>query len=270
MIRRPPRSTLFPYTTLSRSLFPDLGGVDHGHRDLLPADGVHLLPDDRVDLVEDALAERQEQVDAGAELADEAGAEHELVAQRFGVGGIFPEGWDERLRAAHGYEVSFLVGALHRHQSSSAGAAARVAFRSAMNRSTSSRIAFTMSFSGTLRMTSPFLKIRPIPRPPATPMSAARASPGPLTSQPMTAMWISSFSPRNSSSTSFASLTRSTSARPHEGHETKVRPPFRRPSDFKMSIPTRTSSVGSAESETRIVSPMPSERSAPRPTADLI
>src|SRR2546422_4682963 len=77
----------------------------------------------------------------------------------------------------------------------------------------------------------------------------------------MTAMWISSFSPRNSSSTSFASLTRSTSARPHEGHETKVRPPFRRPSDFKMSIPTRTSSVGSAESETRIVSPMPSERS---------
>src|SRR5207244_2686299 len=119
-------------------------------------------------------------VDAGAELADEAGAEHELVAQRFGVGGILPEGGDERLRAAHGYEVSFLVGALHRHQSSSAGAAARVAFRSAMNRSTSPRLA------------------------------------------------------------------------------------------LRMSIPTRTSSVGSAESETRTVSPMPSERSAPRPTADLI
>src|SRR2546427_2399090 len=61
MIRRPPRSTLFPYTTLSRSLFPDLGGGDHGHRDLLPADGGHLLPDDRVDLVEDALAERSEE-----------------------------------------------------------------------------------------------------------------------------------------------------------------------------------------------------------------
>src|SRR2546425_7279437 len=69
MIRRPPRSTLFPYTTLFRS-------VDHGHRDLLPADGVHLLPDDRVDLVEDALAEGQEHIDAGGELADEAGAEH--------------------------------------------------------------------------------------------------------------------------------------------------------------------------------------------------
>src|SRR5256885_4074301 len=30
MIRRPPRSTLFPYTTLFRSVV-DLGGVDRGH-----------------------------------------------------------------------------------------------------------------------------------------------------------------------------------------------------------------------------------------------
>ena len=86
----------------------------------------------------------------------------------------------------------------------------------------------------------------------------------------MTAMWISSLSPRNSSSTCLASLTRSTSARPHDGHDTKVSPPVRSPSDLRMSIPTRTSSVGSAESETRIVSPMPSESSAPSPTADLI
>src|SRR5262245_3158775 len=149
-------------------------------------------------------------------------------------------------------------------------AAILAALRSAMNLSTSSRIACTISFSGTFLITSPFLKMRPIPRPPATPMSAARASPGPLTSHPITAMWISSLSPLNSSSTCLASLTRSTSALPQEGHETKVRPPLRSPSDFKMSIPTRTSSVGSAESDTRIVSPMPSESSAPSPIADLI
>src|SRR4029453_14174142 len=102
-----------------------------------------------------------------------------------------------------------------------------------------------------------------------TPDSGCRSPPGPLAPPPLPAMWISSLSPLNSSSTSFASFTRSTSARPQEGHETKVRPPLRSPSDFRMSIPTRTSSVGSAESDTRIVSPMPSERSAPSPIADL-
>src|SRR5205085_7557816 len=72
------------------------------------------------------------------------------------------------------------------HQS--APAAAFAAFRSATNLSTSSRMALTISASGTLRMTSPPLKMSPMPRPPATPMSAARASPGPLTSHPITAM----------------------------------------------------------------------------------
>src|SRR3712207_7397799 len=39
MIRRPPRSTLFPYTTLFRSLWPgrhQRGGAGHGHRQPLP------------------------------------------------------------------------------------------------------------------------------------------------------------------------------------------------------------------------------------------
>src|SRR5260221_6131180 len=35
MIRRPPRSTLFPYTTLFRSREPCLAGADHGDVDLL-------------------------------------------------------------------------------------------------------------------------------------------------------------------------------------------------------------------------------------------
>src|SRR5438128_11961754 len=35
MIRRPPRSTLFPYTTLFRSVLRPLGGLLHGARDVL-------------------------------------------------------------------------------------------------------------------------------------------------------------------------------------------------------------------------------------------
>ena len=71
-------------------LLPELGGLDDGHRDLLPADRVHLLADDRVDLVEHALTEREVDVDPGGELPDEPRAEHEAVTERFGVGGIFP------------------------------------------------------------------------------------------------------------------------------------------------------------------------------------
>src|SRR5574341_378919 len=90
-------------------LLPDLGGVDDGHRDLLTADRVHLLADDRDHLVEHALAEREVDVDPRRQLAHEAGTEHETVAERLGVGRIFPERRDERLRAAHGYFASFFL-----------------------------------------------------------------------------------------------------------------------------------------------------------------
>src|SRR5206468_11254890 len=86
--------------------------------------------------------------------------------------------------AGRAYEDVALVLA---HQSAST-VTVFAAFRSVMKLSTSSRMAWTISFSPTLRMTSPFLYMRPLPRPPATPMSAARASPGPLTSHPITAM----------------------------------------------------------------------------------
>ena len=48
-------------------------------------------------LLSAALAEREVAVDAGAELADVAGAEQELVAGDFGVGGGFTEGGDKEL-----------------------------------------------------------------------------------------------------------------------------------------------------------------------------
>src|SRR5260221_2693109 len=44
MIRRPPRSTLFPYTTLFRSLTTGIRSVDHAVETLL-APGTHPLPD---------------------------------------------------------------------------------------------------------------------------------------------------------------------------------------------------------------------------------
>ena len=55
----------------------------------------------RVDLVDHPLAERKIDVDAGGELAHEAGADHELVADGLGVGGVFAQGRDEGADPAH-------------------------------------------------------------------------------------------------------------------------------------------------------------------------
>ncbi len=77
-------------------LLPELARVERGQEELL-ADLVHLFADDGDDLVDGALAEGEVAVDAGAELADVAGAEQELVAGDFGVGGSFAEGGDEEL-----------------------------------------------------------------------------------------------------------------------------------------------------------------------------
>src|SRR2546426_4615203 len=54
MIRRPPRSTLFPYTTLFRSVLQD--HVDHVHRD---AAGRHAVARDLL-LVQDHVADARE------------------------------------------------------------------------------------------------------------------------------------------------------------------------------------------------------------------
>src|SRR2546430_13508198 len=43
MIRRPPRSTLFPYTTLFRSVFRPAGVVPEGHRHAGKRPGAHEL-----------------------------------------------------------------------------------------------------------------------------------------------------------------------------------------------------------------------------------
>ena len=66
---------------------PQIGRMDDRHRHLLAADPVHLLPHDVLDLGQGATGEREIREDAGAELADEAGAHQQLVAGDLGVTG---------------------------------------------------------------------------------------------------------------------------------------------------------------------------------------
>ena len=66
------------------------------------AGAVLLLADDLLDLLEHAEAERQPGVDAGGGLADEPGAQHQLVADDLGVGGAFLEDGQEGSGPAHG------------------------------------------------------------------------------------------------------------------------------------------------------------------------
>jgi hypothetical protein len=80
---------------------PDLGGVHHGQGDFLAADRVHLLADDVLDLVFDALRQRQDVEDAGGDLVDHAGAQHQLVADGVGVGGHFTERLEKHSGHAH-------------------------------------------------------------------------------------------------------------------------------------------------------------------------
>src|SRR5690349_23113219 len=58
MIRRPPRSTLFPYTTLFRSLVEPPGGLDRRHEHLM-ASLVEEDPPQLLDVRPDEVEERR-------------------------------------------------------------------------------------------------------------------------------------------------------------------------------------------------------------------
>ena len=76
---------------------PQLDRRQHRHEQLLRADRVHLLADDLLDLAVDAPAERHERPEARADLADEAAADEQLVADRLGVGRRVAQGRQEEL-----------------------------------------------------------------------------------------------------------------------------------------------------------------------------
>ena len=106
--------------------------------------------------------------------------------------------------------------------------------------------------------------------PPVIPISVCAASPGPLTTHPMiervigALMW-DSFSSKI--------LTVSITWKPclaHEGQDIILTPLFLRFNDFNISLPIFISSTGSSESETLMVSPMPSSYKFPKPIEDFI
>ena len=70
----------------------------------------------------------------------------------------------------------------------------------------------------------------------------------------------------NAASTSSATARTSTRVRPHVGQLVTDGPGARRPSARRISNPTFTSRSGSSVSDTRIVSPMPSESRMPSAT----
>jgi len=89
---------------------PNLLGIEGREEELL-TDSVHLFADDGDDLVDRTVAEEEIAVDTGAELADVAGAEKELVTGDLGVGGCFAEGGDKELGPAmHGQRRNFPAG----------------------------------------------------------------------------------------------------------------------------------------------------------------
>ena len=79
------------------TLAPDLGRVDDRHQHLLPADRVHLLADDLLDLLDDAVTQRQQAEEPGAERSDHRGAQHELVADDLDVARRFAQGAAEHV-----------------------------------------------------------------------------------------------------------------------------------------------------------------------------
>src|SRR5690606_27966715 len=86
-------------------LFPQLARLHGRHQHFDGAGGVHLLAHDFLHLAQHTQAQRGPGVQAGGELADHAGLEHQLVAGELGFGGDFLAGTEMELRQAHGGEA---------------------------------------------------------------------------------------------------------------------------------------------------------------------
>ena len=90
---------------VAAAALPELGRVDDRHQHLLRADRVQLLAHDLRHVLVHAPAGRQPRPQAAAELADEPGADHQLVRERLGVGGRLLLGRQEVVgEAGHGSE----------------------------------------------------------------------------------------------------------------------------------------------------------------------
>ena len=72
-------------------LLPQLGRLDRRHQQLQRAGPVHLLADDSLDLAKHLEAHREPRVEPRGQASDQAGAQHQLVADHLGFGRKFLE-----------------------------------------------------------------------------------------------------------------------------------------------------------------------------------
>ncbi len=82
--------------------FPQFRGLDCGHQEFDRAGAVHFLAYHRLDPAQHPQAQRHPGIQARSQTLDESGAQHQLVADEFGVGRGFLGGGNEKLAGAHG------------------------------------------------------------------------------------------------------------------------------------------------------------------------
>ena len=92
------RAVLLPAT----GLLPQLRGLYRRHQDLEGAGAVHLLAHDTLHLAQDPQPQRQPGVQAGRELADHAGTQHQFVTHDLGIGRGLLDSLEGELRGTHG------------------------------------------------------------------------------------------------------------------------------------------------------------------------
>ena len=106
--------------------------------------------------------------------------------------------------------------------------------------------------------------------PPVIPTSVKAASPGPLTTHPITDSVIGVFIWESLSSNIFTVLITGNACLAHEGQEIILTPLFLKFNDFSISFPILTSFGGSSDKDILIVSPIPSIKSDPSPIEDFM
>ena len=73
----------------STGFLPQFGGLHRGHEDLDGARAVHFLPDDLFHSLDAPETGGKIGVDSGSQLSDHSCANHQLVADHFGIGRHF-------------------------------------------------------------------------------------------------------------------------------------------------------------------------------------
>ena len=89
-------------------LFPQLLRLHGRHQQFERACPVHFLAHHRLDLAQHAQAQRHPTVESGTQPLDEAGTQHQLVADEFGLVRGFFLGRNEKLGGTHGNSLQGL------------------------------------------------------------------------------------------------------------------------------------------------------------------